>query len=195
MRCEDALVTMLDADVADLTGTGPDALARHIRSCAKCAALAATLRGETERLARAFGESNGVVAVATRRARRRVRRRVVVPATALAASVMLAIILRSPAQLAVVRAQPDVRVAEVPTVPAVPIAEPAKTPPRIARALVRLPSPAATVPVAIQAVAVVAAPADVATIPPDLQVDPEPGTRATVMRGRNPNITVVWLTK
>lgn len=51
MKCSQALETMLDADAADLGPEGPSALALHLRSCAKCARVAAMLRADVHALA------------------------------------------------------------------------------------------------------------------------------------------------
>lgn len=51
MRCSQALEAMLDAEPADLLPEGSAALALHLRSCARCARVAATMRAEVRALA------------------------------------------------------------------------------------------------------------------------------------------------
>ena len=51
MTCSQALETMLDAEPADLFPEGPSLLAAHLRSCAKCARVAATMRADVGALA------------------------------------------------------------------------------------------------------------------------------------------------
>lgn len=51
MKCSQALETMLGADAADLSPDGSSALALHLRSCAKCARVAATMRADVHALA------------------------------------------------------------------------------------------------------------------------------------------------
>jgi hypothetical protein len=51
MKCSQAVETMLDADSADLSPEGSSALALHLRSCAKCARVAATMRADVHVLA------------------------------------------------------------------------------------------------------------------------------------------------
>lgn len=51
MKCAQALETMLDAEPADLSPQGSAALALHLRSCARCARVAATMRADVRALA------------------------------------------------------------------------------------------------------------------------------------------------
>lgn len=51
MKCSQALETMLDADAADLSPEGSSALGLHLRSCAKCARVAASMRADVHVLA------------------------------------------------------------------------------------------------------------------------------------------------
>lgn len=51
MKCSQALETMLEAEPADLSPDGLSALAVHLRSCAKCARVAATMRADVRALA------------------------------------------------------------------------------------------------------------------------------------------------
>lgn len=51
MNCEDVRARFLEASGAALAGRGESAVARHLRSCAACGALAARILEETDRLA------------------------------------------------------------------------------------------------------------------------------------------------
>lgn len=51
MKCSHALETMLDAELQDLSSDGSSALAIHLRSCARCARVAAAMRAEVHALA------------------------------------------------------------------------------------------------------------------------------------------------
>ncbi len=51
MKCSEALEMMLDAEFAELSPDGSSTLAVHLRSCAKCARLAATMRADIRLLA------------------------------------------------------------------------------------------------------------------------------------------------
>lgn len=51
MKCAQALETMLDAEPADLSPDGTTALALHLRSCARCARVAATIGADVRVLA------------------------------------------------------------------------------------------------------------------------------------------------
>lgn len=47
MKCLEARLALLEADLQTLRGSGPDPLARHLRNCAKCRAMAdAILQGQ-----------------------------------------------------------------------------------------------------------------------------------------------------
>ena len=51
MKCTQALEAMLDAEPADLLPEGSAALALHLRSCVRCARVAATMRADVHALA------------------------------------------------------------------------------------------------------------------------------------------------
>jgi len=51
MKCAQALEAMLDAESADLTGDGSSPLAVHLRSCARCARVAAAMHADVSILA------------------------------------------------------------------------------------------------------------------------------------------------
>ncbi len=53
MTCDDALSTMLSADLAELVTTHPGPLGRHLATCARCGRVAAHLREDTAQLAMA----------------------------------------------------------------------------------------------------------------------------------------------
>lgn len=57
MKCSQALEAMLDAESTDLSSDGMSALAVHLRSCAKCARVAATMRADVRALARVMPAS------------------------------------------------------------------------------------------------------------------------------------------
>lgn len=46
MRCEDAIVRLLEAEPAELRGRGETKLARHVAECPRCARVAAALLAE-----------------------------------------------------------------------------------------------------------------------------------------------------
>lgn len=193
MRCEDALVRMLDAEPRDL-GLGTGDLGEHLRSCKRCSAVAQTLSSETERLALAL--TSGAVAAAKYRKPDRSRPRVGLLVTKLAAAAVVVVLFRSFfGPVSVPPAMPTVRVVANSAPAIVPASKAAKPAPRIARALVRVPLPPATMPVPVRAVAVTASAQEVEPASPEIHIEPEAGTRATIWRGRNPNVTVVWLTK
>ena len=54
IECQEAYELLLEAEPAELRGEGDLPLARHLASCAECAALAAGLRAQHEQLAQAL---------------------------------------------------------------------------------------------------------------------------------------------
>ncbi len=57
MRCADALVKMLDADLAELRLTASTPLVEHLRTCARCCAVASSLVRRTEAVALVVGSA------------------------------------------------------------------------------------------------------------------------------------------
>lgn len=193
MTCEQALVQLLEADADELDGRGSSDLAIHMQSCDRCRAVATTLQHDTQRLANAYA-SGTQVHVAERRVRRMRSMTLFVPVTALAAGVVLMLSRGTPETP---RVPAVVTVAHVDTPAVAPLAPVHVAERTVARAPQsrRLPDAVAAVAVAVQPVAIVPAKHEIETEIPDVQVDPEPGVRATVMRGRSPNVTVVWFSK
>lgn len=198
MNCNEALGRMMDAEIGHLAPHGTNALAMHLATCARCATVASALRGETRRLAQVMSPS--AAGAATRLRERRERRPYAAWGSGmmLAASALLWIAFGAP----VVSWTPSGTGQVVPVVPGViaPSASEqsdATAPPRVSRTppLVRVVPSSRTVAVVVNAVEVKPVSDEADVIAPAIQIEPEPGTRATVMGTRNPNITVVWLTK
>jgi hypothetical protein len=56
IECAKALELLLEADPAELTGSGDSKLAAHVRECARCGAVGLRLLDEQERLSRELAE-------------------------------------------------------------------------------------------------------------------------------------------
>ena len=209
MNCEAMLVGMLDADPDELEGRGSSAVARHVRTCRKCGAVAGQLLAATHSLGMAVERQAAFDFVARTE---RPSRRLVMGAgvTSLAASILVGLLVqyslharitidppprddvtlpRTPPELASDRTGMITGRIAAPLDPAVakgyPAAALAIEPTRFADA-----TPAVAVPVTPTPVAVTPALADE---PGVVSVDPPAGTRAMILRGRNPAVTVVWL--
>lgn len=209
MTCDAMLVRMLDADLEELKGRGSSPLAKHVRTCRQCGAVADRLLAGTRALAQAavHEQAFDFAARTTRPSRRLV---VGAGVTSLAASVIIGVLVQYSLH-ARISFDPPVR--ENVTLP--------RTPPelasdrtgmitaRIAAPLDRTVTRGYPIePLAIEAtrfadatpvtpVPLTPTLAVTSSVPADepavVSVDPPMGTRATIMRGRNPAITVVWL--
>jgi len=224
------LVTMLGADLAELEGIGPSPLAKHIRACSKCSAVAERLLTETLALARA-AESRPALDLDTMRARR--SRRIVVGAglTSIAASLLIGLFVeyslnariqfeptvrenvslprtaleltsdRADTITARIAAALDGSVPERRSIEPVAVAAIRFADAEPVTAVQFSPSAVRFTPVAVQYTPEAVQFADPAVASTSLvqvdaavvSVDPPEGTRVTVVRGRNPAITVVWL--
>lgn len=200
MNCHECVDMMLEAEPTELTGRGDGALAEHLRSCASCRRMAASIVRDTRVLA-------GVV-----ERRRPPWRRPAALAGLAAAGLLLAIGLRErgPAPRHAVTPETP-RVA--PPIAAVPqldasgrlAAAPTVTlPPTTAPALVRAPRPTRRPihAVAYRPAAFVATPIRVASVTsesgtseaaPLISVRPSSGRRAAVFSTQTPGVTIVWL--
>ena len=190
MKCPEALEAMLDAEPSDLSPDGSSALAMHVRSCAKCARVAATMRADVHALAAVMpGEP-----AATRAP--------VVPwrevALACAAAVIVFVVTRA-REVPAVRTQPLDSVAVAVTPPAEVVrdepvtpraAEPGQGRP-VAAVLYAMPEP-----ILPESTAGVDDPAwSVAASPPAPAFDGVSASSAgsvTVLKTSNPKITVIW---
>ncbi len=209
MNCDAMLVGMLDAEPGELGGRGSSALAAHVRTCRKCGAVADQLLAQTRSLGAAI-ECHPAFDFAART--ERPTRRLVMSAgvTSLAASILVALLVqyslraritidppvrdgvtlpRTPPELASDRTGMITARIVAPLDPGVakgyPAAALAIEPTRFADA-----TPVIAVPVAPTPVVVAPALADEPAV---VSVDPPAGTRAMILRGRNPAVTVVWL--
>ncbi|HKS07812.1 MAG TPA: hypothetical protein VJR92_16025 [Gemmatimonadaceae bacterium] len=180
---------MLEADLAELDGVGDTVIARHVRSCERCRAVARQLRAETKVLAAATAGAPRFVSVKA------------VGAVLAAATLVLMLLPRGSAidvDAGAVRAAGN----DAPTVTGVRT-DPQNTDSLIpigarqftARPFARAQAVAA-VPVAFDASndgAFDVVPGDVNAVESDVVVAPPAGVRAAVMRGSAPGVTVIWL--
>jgi hypothetical protein len=110
MNCDEARRALLEADPAELRGTGTGALALHLRDCASCRADAERILEGTAALNTAIGQAAaarpapGVPAL--RRRARAARTRLLVP---LAAAAALAVLLLSGDVMDALRSGDDAR--------------------------------------------------------------------------------------
>lgn len=177
MECEQARDLMMEADRAALRGDGEGALARHVRSCGRCAAVGRALAAEFDRVdrrLRAWGDAGDPDAAAT---------------AALAAARGLAV---EPGGAGARVSGSDPRPKSRP--PEGRAAEPRRGWHRLAW----LPAAAAAV---IATLVLVDRdpvdwhdPAGVGDAPaPRVAVRPPPDRRAAIMETANPDITIIWL--
>jgi hypothetical protein len=205
MNCNEALELMLEADPDELAGKGSSVVAAHVRTCAKCGAVAARLLADTSALATAL-EARSAIARRAPALRTRILRPVAVAGTLAAAMVLMVLwrTRRSEAPKATASVELPVS-APVSAKTSAPLFAPASRAPTAGDSATALPqrsaSPAASrrfadaAPVVAMPVAAtsVSRSAPASTELAALSVDPPPGTRAAVLHTRNPAITVVWL--
>jgi hypothetical protein len=216
MNCDAMLVRMLDAEPGELEGRGPSALARHVRTCWRCGAVAGRLVAETRALATAVGRP--MVPELTVRPARRSRRLVIGAAvTSLAASILVAAFVQYSLHARITVDRPEREGVTLPRTPselasgrtgtiAARIAAPADSsvttgypvePVALSATRFADAQPVQEVPLAPTPAAGASLPAASVALPAAepavVSIDPPAGTRATIMRGRNPAITVVWL--
>lgn len=205
MTCDEILPLLLDAEADELTGNSVTPIARHVRECNRCRAVAGRLRRETGALASVLARAE-VNRPVVRPWRVRVIRWAA-PGLAAAAAALLMLARDVPPGNEQTAAVPIV-VAAPPTVPASTPAPPAPTRPSAPRAIRAEPFTLApyTGLVAVAAVPVAkvpAAPAEQTThdelaeagpAADSVVVTPPRGTNVRVARTRNPSITVVWIT-
>lgn len=188
MKCSQALETMLDAELADLSREGSSALALHLLSCANCARVAATMRADVHALAAVMP----AVPVGTRTPW------VHWPGVALAtaAAVLLFVVTRE-RQLPTVRTQPVGATAVVAARPTktvqVPVPTPtarATTPARgVASARYAMPDP---VPLGAPIDLDERASSVLVSEPAFDGVSVSANGSVTVLKTANPKITVIW---
>jgi hypothetical protein len=201
------LEAMLEADVDELEGRGSGALARHVRECAKCGAVAQKLVADSQLLGVVVRRS-APLDFASFAARTRFSRRTLVGGgvAAIAASVLFVLLVQK-GMRGYAEGGPALGIVHR-AVPATPGLAPGRLPmaasPDSVRAGAAIPAGAhrvepqrfadamPIVPVVFEVPAAVADKAAVAEVPV-VSVTPPPGKRAMVWRGRNPKITVVWL--
>ena len=235
--CDDMREQMLEAELAELQGSGESALARHVRVCAACRAVAGVLVADTALMRRMAAReivvpsraAHEVAVQASRRVRRHAWRPVPLLALPVAAAIVVLFVRTAePPSGSVADSATPPAGAEVggvpaavssqpasPTVSMVPDAEHPST--RAIEPLVVRPLPAPTVaarsttaaasgvsarewaPIADRAPSAHASGWD-SYIPPALprvdeavRLTPVSGSRAMVMRTRDPAVTVVWL--
>jgi hypothetical protein len=200
MTCDHALELLLEADLGELDGAGESPLARHVRDCAKCRAVAAQLAMDTRALAVARGEHPAARPTGARRA---FRLYPVAFAGALAAALALVVLevdhtaVDSPAtshpSSSLVVANPAARVAPPAPPPAsrrieAPLASRRIEAPAAARRFAEAVAATPVRLVASQSVAV-----RVSGDPDAVTVRAPEGTRVAVLKTGNAAITVVWL--
>lgn len=202
MTCNVILELILEADPDQLAGRGTSAVAAHVRKCDRCAIVARRILAQSELLAVAVRE-DAPVDLAAFAARTRFPRRALIGGSiiAAAASVLFTLgVQRVPQPSANGRppVAPRVAVLAVPTVRQLPASGSVRTDARARRTEVSVARVephrfAPAHPVVTEPLTVAPVPETVALDAGVVTVDPPPGTRASVMRGRNPSITVVWL--
>jgi hypothetical protein len=220
MTCDAMLNELLDAELDTLEGRGDGPVARHVRECARCRAVARHLVSET----RALGAEVAVVPAR----RRPVLNVPLLPVVGLAAAAAAALLVVRPGFRR--DAAPPPVAGPVASAPSIPASRPGGAIADAARPAVGRPGrrearhgiPAAPVgrayrrvpeviaarweatPVRVSATAARGTPAapgsaagftdtDRAHRPPGLVVEPAPGTHALVMQTADPKVTVVWL--
>src|SRR5260370_24295604 len=96
MTCEPMLVAILDADPNELAGLGDSAVALHLRTCARCRAVAGRVLDETHLLADAVARADAAPGATVRRsvARARLARPLVVGGVLAAALLAFAVLER-----------------------------------------------------------------------------------------------------
>jgi predicted anti-sigma-YlaC factor YlaD len=209
MTCNEVLELMLEADAEELEGRGAGAVAQHVRECARCRAVAQAIVSDSQLLAVSVRRS-APVDLTTFAARTRFSRRALIggAVAALAASVLFVVLVQNGMRAYV---QADKSFAVVTTVPQLP---PGVGPARPGIAVVDVATPG-TVSVTLSTPATPLRFADVQPVPAvryqppagdqtapaasvadtdrRVRVRPHAGRRATIMRGHNPKVTVVWL--
>ena len=220
MTCSTVLDQILEADLDVLDGTGDSDVARHVRACARCQAIARQIVGDTRSLAVRVDDARTTIRLVTR------RNRAFVVAAGLAAVLSVVVVRewqrresvpRNASRVATVDRQTvDVAKLSEPTAPAVAarLPEPRLVRPSThQRSATQAPDaptqPVRATPLVLATVAErtivkpVDSPVAVAPVRIDttssialgggVTVDPPAGTRANIIRTPNPTVTVVWL--
>ena len=215
MNCRAMLEMILEADPTELAGRGDSLLARHLRACGRCRAVAQQILADTRRLELAIGASVASSWPATGVGARRpsgARRRLVV--AVLAAAVVGIAVLRgagdaveqtgsSPIAHPTVVHVPDqttreTRRAAQAVMTFEGVASPRAAASGAARRVVPVPVAAAAFP---KAAAVAPARFALSNAEEETRVraatvalvDPSPGKRVAILRASDPNVTVFWL--
>ena len=215
MNCGAMLEMILEADPTELAGRGDSVLARHLRECGRCRAVAWQILADTRRLELAIGatgaSSSPSIEVGAHRGSG-ARRRLV--ATVLAAAVTGIAVLRgggdaveqtgsSPVARPVVARDPDQTIRETPralgdVMTFKRVASPRAVALDAARRVVAVPVDAAAFP---KAAAVAPARFAVPSAEEGTRVraagvavvDPALGKRVAILRASDPTVTVYWL--
>ena len=205
MTCDEILPLLLDAEADELAGNAVTPIARHVRECNRCRAVAGRLQRETGVLASVVARAE-VNRPVVRPPRVRVIRWAL-PGLAAAAVALLVLARDAPPGNEQTAAAPSV-VAAPSTVPAPTPAPPAPTRPSAPRAIraqsfTLAPYTGLVAVAAVPVAEVPAAPAEQTTrvelaeagpAADTVVVTPPRGTSVRVTRTRNPSITVVWIT-
>jgi hypothetical protein len=190
MTCTNMLTLLLEAERDELEGNGTSVVAAHVRTCARCRAVAAQLLSDTHMLA-----AHVAATAAKPRSARRVRKRSLLWGGALAAaSLAVLLISQRAAHLSIdAHAPPVVRASAPAEAPKrdTTAGEPRAKDPGSVRAT-RFEAVVAATPVRFaesQAVEAPMPPADSLGV----SVVPPADKHAMVLATRNAKITVVWL--
>jgi hypothetical protein len=191
MTCTQALESLLEADLPELSGEGTSPLAQHVRGCARCRTLAGQVLADTQMLASAVSVPIARPQVIRRRQWAPV---FVMPATIAAAMLVVAVLRESATTLAPVTvdtapvqqsASRDSRF----TIHDSPVLPRHETP-RLGKAF-PAPVPLAAVRIEQQPVPnVIVAPVGAGQA---VAVATTPGTRAAVLHTSDPKLVVIWL--
>jgi hypothetical protein len=203
MTCDTMLVAMLDADADELAGEASTPLAEHVRSCAKCGAVARRLLHETGALARGLSYRPIPDLGAFKAARPRPVVVVAASVMSLAAAILVFVAVRYSMEARIKAGPMGAGTMTANAVQALPsdVKQHASRDNALASYQIHAHEIAPARYVASAPVAATAYPAPTVAVvtdaPPDAEavvvVDPPEGRRAAVMHGRNRSITVVWL--
>ena len=214
MICDVMLDRMLEAEPAELAGAGDSALARHLRTCARCRGVAHQLRADSSRLAGAVAHEGKatVLHIADVRASRLYPRYVTaksVGAVLVAAALLFMLVPRVETPVSDAAGRSIGSNAAPGWTGSAPLAPPRVDSPSsaVARAPAeprRFAPHAFARPEAVQAVPIVAVASSRVGVreiasrrsaenEASVVVTPPSGMRAAVMRGSAPGVTVVWL--